>query len=32
MKNMLITFYAAMIALMIILIGFTIHGRSVRQV
>ena len=29
---MLITFYAAMIALMIILIGFTIHGRSVRQV
>ena len=32
MKNMLIAFYAAVIALVIILIGFTIHGRSVRQV
>ena len=32
MKNMLIAFYAAIIALVIILIGFTIHGRSVRQV
>ena len=32
MKNILIAFYAALIALVIILIGFTIHGRSVRQV
>ena len=32
MKNMLIAFYAAIIALVIILIGFTIHGRSVRQI
>lgn len=32
MKNMLVAFYAAIIALVIILIGFTIHGRSVRQV
>lgn len=32
MKNMLVAFYAAIIALVIILIGFTTHGRSVRQV
>ena len=32
MKNMLVAFNAAIIALVIILIGFTIHGRSVRQV
>lgn len=32
MKNMLIAFYAAMIAILVILIGFTIHGRSIRQV
>ena len=32
MKNMLVAFYAAIIALVIILIGFTIHGRSVRQI
>ena len=32
MKNMLIAFYAAIIAVLIILIGFTIHGRSLRQV
>lgn len=32
MKNMLVAFYAAVIALIIILIGFTIHGRSIRQV
>ena len=32
MKNMLIAFYAAVIAILIILIGFTIHGRSSRQV
>lgn len=32
MKNMLIAFYAAVIAVLIILIGFTIHGRSTRQV
>ena len=32
MKNMLVAFYAAILALVIILIGFTIHGRSVRQV
>lgn len=32
MKNMLIAFYGAMIALVIILIGFTIHGRATRQV
>ena len=32
MKNMLIAFYAATIAFVIILIGFTIHGRSIRQI
>lgn len=32
MKNMLIAFYTAIIAFLIILIGFTIHGRSIRQV
>ena len=32
MKNMLVAFYAAIIAFLIILIGFTIHGRSIRQV
>lgn len=32
MKNMLIAFMAALIALVIILTGFTIHGRSIRQV
>lgn len=32
MKNMLIAFYAAIISFLIILIGFTIHGRSIRQV
>ena len=32
MKNMLIAFYSALIAILIILIGFTIHGRSTRQV
>ena len=32
MKNMLMAFYAAIIGLLIILIGFTIHGRSIRQV
>ena len=32
MKDMLVAFYAAIIALVIILIGFTIHGRSVRQI
>lgn len=32
MKNMLIAFYAVIIALVIILIGFTLYGRSVRQV
>ena len=32
MKNMLIAFYTVMIALVVVLIGFTIHGRSVRQV
>ena len=32
MRNMLIAFIAALITLVIILIGFTIHGRSIRQV
>ena len=32
MKNMLLAFYAVVIAILIILIGFTIHGRSIRQV
>lgn len=32
MKNMLIAFMAALIAIVIILTGFTIHGRSIRQV
>ena len=32
MKNMLIAFYAAVITFIIILIGFTIHGRSTRQI
>lgn len=32
MKNMLIAFMAAMISIVIILIGFTIHGRSIRQI
>lgn len=32
MRNMLIAFTAALIAVVIILIGFTIHGRSLRQV
>lgn len=32
MKNMLIAFIAALCAVIIILIGFTIHGRSIRQV
>ena len=32
MKNMLIAFYSALIALLIIVIGFTIHGRSIRQI
>lgn len=32
MKNMLIAFYAAVIGILIILIGFTIHGRNTRQV
>lgn len=32
MKNMLIAFYAALIGIVIILTGFTIHGRSIRQV
>lgn len=32
MKNMLIAFMATLIAIVIILIGFTIHGRSIRQV
>lgn len=32
MRNMLIAFIAALCALVIILIGFTIHGRSSRQI
>lgn len=32
MRNMLIAFIAAMIGIVIILTGFTIHGRSIRQV
>lgn len=32
MKNMFIAFYGAIIAFIVILIGFTIHGRSIRQV
>ena len=32
MKNMLIAFIAALCGVVIILIGFTIHGRSIRQV
>lgn len=32
MKNMLIAFIAALCGVVIILIGFTIHGRSTRQV
>lgn len=32
MKNMLIAFVAALCGIVIILIGFTIHGRSSRQV
>ena len=32
MKNMLIAFIAALIGIVIILTGFTIHGRSIRQV
>ena len=32
MKNMLIAFFASLIGILIILTGFTIHGRSIRQV
>ena len=32
MRNMLIAFISALITVVIILIGFTIHGRSIRQV
>lgn len=32
MRNMLIAFIAALIAVVIVLTGFTIHGRSIRQV
>ena len=32
MKNMLIAFVAALCSVVVILIGFTIHGRSIRQV
>ena len=32
MRNMLIAFIAALIAVVIILTGFTIHGRSIRRV
>ena len=32
MRNMLIAFIAALCALVIILTGFTIHGRGIRQV
>ena len=32
MKNMLITFIAMLCSVVIILIGFTIYGRSIRQV
>lgn len=32
MKNMLIAFYAAIIGILIILIGFTIYGRNTRQI
>jgi len=32
MKNMLIAFFASLIGILIILMGFTIHGRSIRQV
>lgn len=32
MRNMLIAFYAVLIGIVIVLIGFTIYGRNVRQV
>ena len=32
MKNILIAFVAALCSVVVILIGFTIHGRSIRQV
>ena len=32
MKNMLLAFYAVLIAFLILLIGFTLYGRSIRQV
>ena len=32
MRNMLIAFIAALITVVIVLTGFTIHGRSIRQV
>lgn len=32
MKNMLIAFISAICAVVIILIGFTMHGRSIRQI
>lgn len=32
MRNILIAFIAALIAVLIILTGFTIHGRNIRQV
>ena len=32
MKNMLVAFYAALIGILIILIGFTIYGRNIRQI
>lgn len=32
MRNMLIAFISALIAVVIILTGFTIHGRSIRQI
>lgn len=32
MRNMLIAFISALIALVIILTGFTLHGRSIRQI
>lgn len=32
MRNMLIAFIAALISIVIVLTGFTIHGRSIRQI
>ena len=32
MKNMIIAFFSALCGIVIILIGFTIHGRGIRQV